>query len=141
MAGINTGRVIAGGLVAGVVANVIDMTTGYLFMMKDMATNMQRLNLDPHTMETLAGAVPWIIIDLIYGLLIVWTYAAIRPRFGPGPKTALYAGLVLYLAVTVVLFGFHTMGMFPRDLFVKSSMWALVSTALASVAGAAVYRE
>ena len=141
MAGINTGRVILGGLVAGAVANVVDMTTGYLFMMKDMEANAQRLNLDPHAMETMAGALPWIAVDFVYGLLIVWTYAAIRPRFGPGPKTALYAGFVLYLAVTVVLFGFHTMGFFTPEVFIKSAMWAIVSTVLASLAGAALYKE
>ena len=31
------------------------------------------------------------------GLLLVWLYAAIRPRFGPGPRTATYAALVVWV--------------------------------------------
>ena len=34
-----------------------------------------------------------VIVDFILGILTVWVYAAIRPRFGPGPRTALTAAL------------------------------------------------
>jgi hypothetical protein len=141
MAGINTGRVIAGGLVGGVVANVVDMATGYLFMMDDMKANAARLHLDPAAMESTAGMISWVLVDFVYAILIVLTYAGIRPRFGPGPTTALYAGLLLYATVTAIMYGFLSMGMFTTTLFVKSALCALVSTALASVAGAAVYKE
>jgi len=33
---------------------------------------------------------------LLFGLLIVWVYAAIRPRLGPGPGTAVKATLVVF---------------------------------------------
>jgi hypothetical protein len=71
----------------------------------------------------------------------VWTYAAIRPRFGPGPKTAVYAGLVLYVAVTAVVFGFSMMGLLPMASFVKGSVCSLVSVLAASLTGAAIYKE
>jgi hypothetical protein len=80
-------------------------------------------------------------IDFVYATLIVWTYAAIRPRFGPGPKTAVRAGLVLYLAVTVVLFGFERMGLFTPDLFLKNAMLSLVVAILVGLTGGWVYRE
>src|SRR5437667_4515115 len=38
----------------------------------------------------------FVIGGFVLGVLLVWLYAAIRPRFGPGPKTSLIAGLVLW---------------------------------------------
>jgi hypothetical protein len=35
-------------------------------------------------------------ITFVLGILAVWTYAAIRPRFNAGPKTALCAGLAVW---------------------------------------------
>ena len=83
----------------------------------------------------------WIAVDFIYGILLVWTYAAMRPRFGPGAKTAVLAGLVIFLAPTIVLLGFTMMGMMTMGMFVKGSATAIVSTLVASVAGAAIYKE
>ena len=138
MTPINTTRVILGGLVAGLVANVLDVGAG-LLMGDAQVANAQRLGL---SQEDIAASLPvWIGVDFVYGLLLVFTYAAIRPRFGPGPKTAAIGGLVLYLAITVVLIGFMSMGMFMQDVFFKSAALSLVSTLGASLAGAAVYNE
>jgi hydroxyacylglutathione hydrolase len=38
------------------------------------------------------------------GLLLAWLYAAIRPRFGPGPATALRAGGFLWVATWLVYY-------------------------------------
>lgn len=141
MGRINMTRVILGGLVAGIVANIIDAVTGMVFMKQDMLDMLQRLNLDTSAMDSMSGILPWVAVDLAYGFLIVLTYAGLRPRFGPGPMTALYAGFLLYAAVTITLYGFMSMGLFTADMFVKSAGFAVISTALASLAGAAVYTE
>jgi hypothetical protein len=141
MSRINTGKVLVGGLVAGVVMNIIDMATGMLILMNDMKAELERLHLNPAAMESLSGAVPWIVIDFLSGIIVVFTYAAMRPRFGPGPKTAVIAGLTLYLAVTVVLYGFTSIGLFTMSMFLKSSACALVSVLVSALAGSAVYKE
>lgn len=141
MGRINMTRVILGGLVAGIVANVIDAVTGMVFMKQDMLDMLQRLNLDASAMDSMSGILPWVVVDLAYGFLLVLAYAGLRPRFGPGPLTALYAGFLLYAAVTITLYGFMSMGLFTADMFVKSAGFAVISTALASLAGGAVYTE
>jgi hypothetical protein len=141
MTAINTGKVFVGGLVAGLVMNVIDMATNFTILKADMEAMVTRLHLDPTLMTSPTGIATWVVIDFVFGILLVFTYAAVRPRFGPGPKTAVVAGVTLYLAVTAVLYGFATMGVFTLDLFVKSSACALVSTLAGSLAGAAVYKE
>ncbi len=36
-------------------------------------------------------------VNLLLGLSIVWLYAAIRPRFGPGPRTAAIAAAAAWI--------------------------------------------
>jgi hypothetical protein len=141
MASINLGRVVAGGLVAGVVANAIDFVTNTYVLASEIAAWAPTRNLDPAAMNSGPVAATWIVVDFIFGLLLVSTYAAMRPRLGAGPKTAILAGLALWVAVTIVLFGFTQMGVFSMALFVKGSIAALINTLAASVAGAAVYKE
>ncbi len=141
MAAIHTGRVIVGGLIAGVVFSVLDMVTNTVILADEMSANLTRLNLNPADMQRASVAVAWVLADFLLGFLIVWTYAAIRPRFGPGPRTAMLAGFVIFAGVTFVLFGFTAMGVFTSSLFVKSAIAALVTTLVGSVAGGWAYRE
>ena len=137
---INTSRVIVAGLVAGVALNIGDAISGMVLMQDEMQGMVTRLNLDPKVLEP-SGAAPWIIVDFLYGILIVFAYAAIRMRFGPGPKTAIVAGWMLYAAITVILYGFYTMGIFDTAGFVKGSLFGLVNTTVASLVGGAIYKE
>ena len=138
---INTGKVVAGGLVAGVVANAIDFVNNTYVLGADMQAWAASHNIDPATLTSGAVAGTWVVVDFIYGLLLVFTYAAIRPRFGPGVRTAIIAGLAVFLSPTIVLFGFTQMGMLTMPMFVKGTIGAIVATLAASVAGAAVYKE
>jgi hypothetical protein len=141
MAGINTGKVIAGGLVAGVVLNVLDFLNNYLIVGTDFTANATRLGLDPAVAESPAGIATWVVIDFLMGILIVWAYAAIRPRFGPGPKTAIFAGLVPWFGITLVIFGLSQGGLIPTVLWMKMAVITLVITSLGAVAGARMYQE
>jgi hypothetical protein len=141
MASINTGRVILGGLVGGVVATACDFVWNNYVLKDDMMDMAKRFGMDPAAMTSLSAATLWILIDFVFGFVIVWTYAAMRPRLGPGPKTAIAAGLVPYITVTAVLYGFTTMGMMPMGAFVRGSAAALVTTMLGSLAGAFFYKE
>jgi len=138
---INSGRVVAGGLVAGVVANAIDFVTNTYVLGADMQAWAASHNIDQATLTSGTVAGSWAAVDFIYGLLIVFTYAAMRPRFGAGVRTAIVAGLVVFLAPTIVLFGFTQMGMLTMPMFVKGAIGAVVSSLAAALAGAAVYKE
>jgi hypothetical protein len=139
MAGINIGRVILGGIAAGIVANAGDYVINEYLLKEDMSNLATRLGLDQGAMES--SMVTWIVVDFLYGLLIAFTYAAIRPRFGPGPATACLAGLLLFLSITVVLVGFMSMGIFVQDAFMRSAALSLVVTLAASLVAGAIYKE
>ena len=137
----NSGKIVVGGLVAGVVMNIGDFVTNTQILAADNTEFLRRLNLDPAALESLSGMLPWIVVDLLMGVLLVWTYAAIRPRFGPGVSTAIIAGLIPFISVSLILGGFTSMGVFTTSMFIKGSIAALVNTCIGSVAGAWVYTE
>ena len=141
MASINTGKVVMGGLVAGVVANAVDFVTNNYVLAADWQAWAGQHNIDAAALTSPSVAGTWLVVDFIFGLLLVWTYAAMRPRFGAGIQTAFIAGLVIYLGPTMVLFGFTVMGMMAWAMFIKGSCAALVSTFGAAIVGAALYKE
>ncbi|MGQ0734206.1 MAG: hypothetical protein ACT4QD_11175 [Acidobacteriota bacterium] len=138
---INRGKVVAGGLVAGLVFNIGDFLINAVFMVAENEQLMTRLGLDPAAMTSIGGMLPWIVIDFIFGVLVVWTYAAIRPRFGPGPRTAISAGLIPFIAATLIIAGLTSMGLFATTAFLKGTALSLVNVVIGSVAGAWVYTE
>jgi len=141
MSAINSGKVLIGGLLAGLVMNVLDMVNGFLIMGEEFRSNAQRLGLDPAQMESGAGMATWITIDFLMGILLVWTYAAMRTRFGPGPSTAVKAALVPWLSIGLIMFGMTQGGMMTMSIWVKMSAISLVIMTIGSVAGAWAYKE
>jgi hypothetical protein len=141
MSSINYGRVVIGGLVGGVVANVCDFVINMFLMADDMQQMAQRLGLDQALLNSSTVMVTWIVIDFLYATLIVWTYAAIRPRFGPGPATAVKAGLAIFLGITFILYGFAVMGIFTMPTFWKATFLSAIVAILTSLAGGKVYAE
>jgi hypothetical protein len=72
----------------------------------------------------------------------VWLYAAIRPRYGAGPKTAIRAGLVTWaVAVFLANLGNYPLGLFPTRLIVISSIVALIEIVVGTLVGAWLYKE
>ena len=141
MSSINTGKVIAGGLLAGVVLNVLDFANNALVVGADFTANATRLGLDPATLQAPAAIATWVVIDFLFGILLVWTYAAIRPRFGAGPKTAVLAALIPFIGISLILFGLTQGGLFTTALYVKQTVIAFFIVSIASVAGAWTYKE
>jgi len=141
MTGINTGKVLVGGLLAGLVFNVIDFITNTFILAADFQANFTRLGLDAAAMETPALITAFIIIDFLFGFLAVFTYAAIRPRFGPGAKTAAIAAILLSLAIALVMMIFALSNVITMGLYVKLLLLATLNNVLGTVAGAWLYKE
>ena len=141
MSGINMWKVVTGGLLAGIVFNAIDFVINGFLMMEDFAANTARLGIDPATQTTPDVIATWVIVDFIFGLTVVFIYAAIRPRFGPGVKTALIAGLLLWLCPTALMLGFAKSSILTMGIWGKMFVLTLVNAMAGSVAGAWAYKE
>ena len=139
MSGINTARVVIGGIVAGLVINVSEFILNMVVLGADMNTAMTRLNLPPFGGQAITV---FVVLGFALGIGTVWLYAAIRPRYGPGPKTALCAGAaVWFFAYFYSGVGIMVMGVFPGRMMAIGMIWGLGEMLLASVAGASLYRE
>src|SRR5256884_6432276 len=140
MGKINWGRVVLGGLLAGLVLNIVDFLTYGVWLKPDMAAAMTTLGKSPAAMDS---AIPlWVALDFVSGIGLVWVYAAIRPRFGAGVKTAVIAGLPGWFFVGLLhAIGESPMGFMPQGPMMSGRCLALVSVPVATVVGAYVYKE
>lgn len=91
---INWRRVVLGGLLAGVVLTVFASASMAFFGRQGLRTAVQPFHL---SMSGSVAPLFFVFVFLFLGILMTWWYAAIRPRFGPGPKTAAIAGLAVWL--------------------------------------------
>lgn len=139
MAGINTARVVLGGIVAGLVINVSEVILNMLVLAADMNAAMIQLNLPPVGGQAIAV---FLAMGFALGIAMVWLYAAIRPRYGAGPRTALCAGAaVWFFAYVYSGIGMMAVGVFPARMMVIGMIWGLGEALAAAVAGASLYRE
>ncbi len=139
MGRINLGRVIVGGLVAGLVINVSETILSMAVLGDAYAALADRLGLP----DMGGGAmVVYIVMGFLMGIFAVWLYAAMRPRFGPGPRTAILAGLAFWAIFHGLrAVDFMAWGVFPRGLIFTSLIWTLVESPVATVVGAYFYKE
>lgn len=139
---INVSKVVVGGLAAGVVMNVMGYLVNGILLGKRMQAEM--LALTPELQGrgvgygTMAGRV---LTSFVVGLLLVWLYAAIRPRFGPGMKTATYAALVVWLCGFLFFLDWLYLGMMTPATYAIMSCVMLVSLLIAAGIGAMLYKE
>jgi hypothetical protein len=140
MGRINIGRVMLGGIVAGIVGDILGYLVDGVILAPQWNACMKALGRPEFTASQ---NVAFNIIGLAYGIFTLWLYAAIRPRYGAGPKTAVSAGLAVWVAGVLlpnVAFMGAT-GLFPTRLTVMTTALATVEWVVAALAGAALYKE
>lgn len=139
MGRINMGRVILGGLLAGLIVNVSEFILNGVLLAKDMEDAMRVLNRPP--MDN--GMIVWFILfGFALGIVALWVYAAIRPRFGASPRTAALAAVAVWLLAYLYPSAFiGVMQLFPTKLMVIGALWGLPEIVIATVAGAWLYTE
>jgi hypothetical protein len=138
MGRINVKSVIVGGLVAGVVLNIFDWVVYGMWLAPQMNAALQAAGKRP-----VDSLIPlFVVLDFIYGIVLVYLYAAIRPRFGAGPGAAVHAGLIVWIIAAVLhAIGEAPLGLLPMRLYTMGTLVGLIEFPLATVAGAKFYRE
>lgn len=139
MNNINFGRVVLGGLLAGLVLNIGEFLLNEFVLAAEMKDFMAQHKFAEPGGHFIALAVG---LTFVMGIVLVLVYACIRTRLGPGVKTAIIAGLLAWFGVYFysglingVLFGIPLAGM------VMVTVWGLVQYILAAIAGAWLYKE
>ncbi|MEN8375504.1 MAG: hypothetical protein ABFS34_08650 [Gemmatimonadota bacterium] len=138
---INTQKAVTGGLAAGVVLAVLDfLINGVLFVEQNEAA-AAALNPDLAVDPTGGQIAMFVALDIVLGLMIVWLYAAIRPRLGAGPKTAMIAGVFVWAVITLIFLFQTAMGLWEMSYTLTFSAIFLVVFLIVAYVGAAVYKE
>jgi hypothetical protein len=140
MGKINIGRVILGGLIAGIVSDFLGFLVDGVLLAPRWAEDMKALghpNFSPNQ---------WIgynLLGLVCGIALIWIYAAIRPRFGAGVMTAVYAGLaVWFIGVLIPNLGFMCVShLSSHHLAAYTTLGGLIEMVVSAIAGAALYHE
>ncbi|HYW70927.1 MAG TPA: hypothetical protein VE961_07835 [Pyrinomonadaceae bacterium] len=139
MTKINYGRVLLGGLVAGLIINAGEFVLNAILLGPHIEADMKRMNLTPPGGGFAALAVG---LTFIFGVLAILIYAMARARFGPGPRTALLVSVVLWFC----LYAYSgTINMLlinvPPKLVLMILAWGIVEYPLGILTGAALYKE
>jgi hypothetical protein len=139
MNNINFGRVLIGGLLAGLVLNI-----GEYLLNEVVLKSAMKAFFNAHNFQVPGGSFIAIAVALTFvlGIVIVLIYALIRTRLGPGPKAAIVAGLLAWFGIYFytgiingVLFGV------PSNVLLIGLVWGLVEYAVGAIAGAWAYTE
>jgi hypothetical protein len=140
MGKINLGRVLLAGIVAGIVFDVLDFIVDGWLLASRWSDDMAGLGRPEFTSGMI---VSFNALGLIGGIALVWLYAAIRPRFGAGPGTAVKAGLAFwFIGFLIPNLGFMWIPhLFTHHLAAMTTAGNLVEVVAAALAGGALYKE
>lgn len=139
---INNSRVLVGGLAAGVVANIVGYLGYGLFLgprfdaeATAVAPALAGRGMSGSAVMANVGA------QFAIGILLVWVYAAMRPRFGPGMRTAINAALVVWLCGILFHLDWLIVGLMTATTYLLAVAVGLVQLVAAAGVGGMLYRE
>ena len=140
----NWARVLLGGLAAGFVmllSQIVLHTVVLLDQGQELVADWEARGLDASA--ALEPSIPLTGAIFLIGLVAVWVYAAIKPRFGAGVQTALLAGVCVW-AVSHLFAGVYVYAgvvILPPRMVWLPVAWTFIEVPLATLVGAWLYRE
>jgi hypothetical protein len=141
MAKINWGRLIAGSWIAAI---IMFFTDGFIHE-RIVNTDWQAVYAGLHAAEPEAhgsGILYFAFFELGRGFIAMLFYATMRAYFGAGPKTAVIAGIAAWIAFSLAgPAQFIPLGFFSTALWLKVGVMHLITSVLATLAGASIYKD
>ena len=139
MEGINTGKLIVSGIVAGVVITVGQLVLNLVLLGGAQDAALETLGVAPVGGSQIGM---FIAMTFVVSCTMMWLYASLRDRLGPGPKTAMCAGIVVWVLYYLQgLSNFWILGMLGTPLVGIGLVWGLFELPIAAIAGAYFYSD
>jgi hypothetical protein len=139
---LNLRKVTIGGLLAGFVIIILNIVAQLVLMDRVLREMNTWIPGSADHMSMGAGAIAaGIIMKFVIGIILIWLYAAIRPRFGPGPRTASYVALIVWILGAIFFSDFPLMGMMSGASYALLEIMQLVTLLIATLVGAWIYTE
>jgi hypothetical protein len=127
---------ILGGLLAGVVINAGELALHRVILHERWTAAFTALGKHP------TGWAMFIPANFLVGFFTVWLYTRMRSQYGPGPRTGLRAGLVIWAIFWVIpMLALVPLELFPNWLLFLVIAGGVVNANLAALLGAWAYRE
>jgi hypothetical protein len=133
---INWSRVFGCGLLAGIVWILLGSAVTALLGRDFASLPGNRLGT-----PTLGFITLNVVLDLLEGISILWLYAAIRPLYGQGAKTAVTAAFVWWFIVSLGDATWCSFGFFPPRTVIPLMIGTLPALIVATLAGARLYKD
>ena len=141
MAQINWGRLFVGSVIAAIIMFVTDGLIHEMLAKADWHALYEALGArepEPHG----ASMAYFAIFELGRGFTAIMFYVLMRPFFGAGPKTAVIAGIIGWIAFSLTgPVQFIPLGFFSNALWLKVGAIQLIVSIIATLAGAALYKD
>ena len=141
MAKINWGRLIVGSLIAAIIMFVTDGFIHETIAKADWHAVYEGLRAtepQPHGLSMIYFA----LFELGRGFTAIMFYVTMRSFFGAGPKTAVLAGIVGWIAFSLTgPVQFIPLGFFSNALWLKVGAIHLITSIVATISGAALYKD
>jgi hypothetical protein len=135
MGKINFGRVLLGGIVAGIVIDVLSYVSDGVILKSRWAAAYQ----GSFTTGQIMG---FCILGLIAGVITIWFYAACKPRLGTRYRTALNVGLAVWIIGYVLPnAGYLYISGHQHNLMIYTTLGNLVEVLAGTFIGAAFCKE
>ena len=142
MTKINFGRLFIGGLIASVLLFLSDGVLHEHLLKQYWEYLYQGLGATPPTTPHAMAMVYFFIFELGRGFGAIFLYALMRPFHGVGPKTAVLSAIAAWLAFSVTAPAeFIPLGFYGRRLWVFVAVAQLVTSIVASLLAAWIYRD
>jgi hypothetical protein len=139
---INAGRVVVGGLIAGVVrliggAVIRALIIGPLFLEQIKRNQPEMLA----ALESPAGRAQIVVLNLLMGIALIYMYAAMRPRFASRLATVVSAAIPAWLIASLVWGITAAMGFFSWPNVIVEALASLVMVLVAVYLGSSAYKD
>ncbi len=139
MAGINMIKLLVGGVVAGLVYNIGQTLIHVVLFAEASAALTETMGAPEPTGRVIA--VFWG-LGFIIGITMIGVYAAIRPRCGPGPGTAIGAAIITFILAELVPAGFYiASGILDFGMYLQFMIATFAVLCAAALAGGMLYSE
>ena len=141
MSDINWGRFIVGGVIASIIVFVTDGLLHESILGSDWKAVYDNLGAASPGHNSF-HMIYFVIFELGRGFGSMFLYVLMRRLYKPGPTTAALAGVAAWIAFSLTgPAQFIPLGFYSNALWLKVTAFQLVTSIVASIAGAAVYKD
>jgi len=142
MKSINYGRVLLGGILAGVLMFMADGFIHSKLLHEHWMAAMKAAGRSVEAEEHGSDMLYFAAFELLRGLAVAGLYSVFRTHCGPGPKTAVCAALFLWAVMFPIFFLQEVpLGFYSTTLVGLWSLYEVVPSVIAGLVAGALYKD